>query len=109
MPQLIGEELITILPFLALLALATSVLGWSRRTTVLIGWVGSALLFAALHLPTYDWNILQCLVLIGLSRLVLTLAYFVTKNLWVSSGAHILNDWIMLGLPLVVLGGAAAV
>jgi len=27
------------------------------------------------------------------ARVILTLAYAVTRNLWVSAGAHILNDW----------------
>ncbi|SFF57560.1 hypothetical protein SAMN05216566_13322 [Aureimonas phyllosphaerae] len=29
----------------------------------------------------------------GTARLVLTAAYLRTGNLWVLSGAHILNDW----------------
>jgi membrane protease YdiL (CAAX protease family) len=33
------------------------------------------------------------LVGIGFARVILTLAYIVTRNLWVSAGAHIINDW----------------
>ncbi|MGD9812090.1 MAG: CPBP family glutamic-type intramembrane protease, partial [Sphingobium sp.] len=54
-----------------------------------------------IHLPTYNWNILQCLILIGGARLVLTLAYIKTKNLWVCTGAHILNDWATFGLAIL--------
>ena len=57
--------------------------------------VVSTLWFAALHLPTYDWNVLQCLGIIGTARIVLTLSYLVTRNLWVSVGAHIINDWTL--------------
>ncbi|AIT78678.1 CPBP family intramembrane glutamic endopeptidase [Novosphingobium pentaromativorans] len=100
-PQLIGEELISIVPFLALLYYLTRKFGLSRRTAVIIAWLATAVWFAAIHLPTYNWNILQCLILIGGARLVLTLAYLKTKNLWVSAGAHIINDWMTFTLTLV--------
>lgn len=99
--QLLGEELITILPFLALLYWLYSKVGVNRRSAVIISWVATAVMFGALHLPTYDWNVLQALLGIGLARMVLTLAYIRTKNLWVSTGAHILNDWTMFGISLL--------
>jgi hypothetical protein len=46
----------------------------------------------------------QSFVIIGSARLVLSLAYMKTKNLWVSTGAHILNDWSLLGLSLLGAG-----
>lgn len=91
--QLIGEELITILPLLAVLWLCVSRFGLSRRRALVIAVIASTLLFAALHLPTYDWNVVQCLGTIGTARLVLTLAYVLTRNLWVSVTAHVANDW----------------
>lgn len=100
-PQLIGEELITIIPFLALLYLLTQKLGVPRRTAIIAAWLITAVWFAAIHLPTYNWNILQCLIVIGSARLVLTLAYLKTKNLWVSAGAHIINDWTTFAIVLV--------
>lgn len=92
-PQLIGEELLGVLPFLAVLWLCVTHLGLSRRVGIWIGLIVSALIFGAAHLPTYDWNWGQALIGIGSARVLLTLAYIVTRNLWVSSGAHILNDW----------------
>jgi hypothetical protein len=62
------------------------------------------LVFGALHLPTYDWNLVQCIVIIGTARMVLTLAYIVTKNIWVSTGAHVINDWLLLGMALLGAG-----
>ena len=91
--QLLGEELFTVLPFLAVVYLCYSRAGFSRGGSVLIAWLLSALLFGLMHLPVYDWNLLQCVVVIGSARLVLTLAYIKTKNLWVSYGAHLINDW----------------
>lgn len=99
-PQLLGEEVITLLPFLAMLQWLTHSPGWGRRRAVLFAWLGTAVLFGLLHLPTYDWNWVQCIVVIGGARLVLTLAWIKTKNLWVSTGAHIANDWILFGMAL---------
>lgn len=100
--QLFGEELITILPFLALLWFLHAKAGLSRNAAVLVAWLLSAIAFGLLHLPTYDWNIIQCLLVIGTARLVLTLAYIWTKNIWVSTGAHIINDWAILGATVLL-------
>ncbi|MEG3615392.1 CPBP family intramembrane glutamic endopeptidase [Isoptericola haloaureus] len=105
-PQLVGEELLTILPFLALLYLGVTRLGWSRRATIVTAWIGTALLFGAVHLPTYDWNVVQCFVVIGTARLVLTVPYLLTKNLWVCAGAHVLNDWTLFGVGIVGAGAS---
>lgn len=92
-PQLIGEELFGILPFLAVLWLCITHLGMSRRVGIAIALVVSAIIFGAAHLPTYDWHFGQAVIGIGSARILLTLAFIATRNLWVSSGAHILNDW----------------
>ena len=91
--QLVGEEVTTVLPLLAVLWLCVSRFGLSKRAAIVIAVVVSTLWFSALHLPTYNWNILQCLGIIGTARIVLTISFLVTRNLWVSAGAHIINDW----------------
>jgi hypothetical protein len=107
--QLVGEEIMTILPFLGLLHVFVTRMKTRRATAILVAWVITAFLFAAAHLPTYGWNILQTLSGVGIARLVLTLPYIMTKNLWVSSGAHILNDWMMFTGSLFLTGiGASA-
>jgi len=100
--QLFGEEVITILPFLFLLWLGVQQLKLSRTTALLVAWLGSALLFAAIHLPTYQWNVAQALLLIGPVRLVLTLAYMKTRSIWTSTVAHVFNDWSMFTLTLLL-------
>jgi uncharacterized protein len=105
-PQLLGEELITILPFLALMALFSKHFGASRKTALVGAWLVSAVLFGLAHLPTYNWNVVQCLAIIGTARLVLTLPWIMTKNLWVSAGAHIINDWTLFGIGLLGTGAA---
>lgn len=99
--QLFGEELITILPFLAILYMLFKHGKLSRNNAVIGAWLLSAIPFALVHLPTYQWNWVQCLVVIGSARLVLTLAYIRSKNIWVSTGAHILNDWFLFTINLL--------
>jgi hypothetical protein len=96
--QLLGEELISILPFLAILALAHNLAGIGRNASVIVAWLASAAAFGLIHLPTYDWNFVQCLVVIGSARLVLTWAFVWTKNIWVSTGAHVINDWLLIAV-----------
>lgn len=105
--QLVGEELVTILPLLAVLWVCVERLKLSRVWALAIAVTVSTVWFAALHLPTYDWNWVQCLGTIGTARIVLTLAYLVTRNLWVSSIAHIANDWSLFFVAFV--GGHAPV
>jgi uncharacterized protein len=104
LPQLFGEEVVTILPFLAMLTLLSARFGVGRKGAVAGAWLISSLLFGLLHLPAYDWNLIQCIVLIGTARMVLSLAWILTKNIWVSTGAHILNDWALFTLSLVGAG-----
>lgn len=106
--QLIGEEVMTMLPFLAILYFAFSRMKWSRRNAVIAAYLASAILFGLLHLPSYNWNWIQCLLVIGTARLVLTIPYLITKNLWVSAGAHILNDWLIFGFTLFATLRAAS-
>jgi membrane protease YdiL (CAAX protease family) len=107
--QLLGEELVTVLPFLAILTWLHTKAGMGRNGAVLAAWLISAIIFGLLHLPTYNWNILQCVLVIGSARLVLTWAYVWTKNIWVSTGAHIINDWLLIAVttfaaPLATAG-----
>jgi membrane protease YdiL (CAAX protease family) len=103
-PQLFGEEVVTLLPFLALMTLLTNRFGVGRKGAIVVAWLVSSLLFGLIHLPTYDWNLLQAIVIIGTARMVLTLAWILTKNIWVSTGAHIINDWLLFGVGLLGAG-----
>jgi hypothetical protein len=108
-PQLFGEEVVTVLPFLALLHGLSNRFGAGRKGAIVGAWLITSLLFGLIHLPTYDWNLVQCIVVIGSARMVLTLPWILTKNIWVSTGAHIVNDWLLftLGLLGAVLVGSA--
>ncbi len=106
LPQLFGEELLTVLPLLAIASFLHLRLKWSRFWSLALAWVLSALWFGLVHLPTYDWNFVQCVVIIGSARLVLSLAFLKTGNVWVSTGAHVINDWTMF-LAVMLLGASA--
>jgi membrane protease YdiL (CAAX protease family) len=104
LPQLFGEEVVTLLPFLAVMTALSSRSGGGRKGAIVGAWLISSLLFGLIHLPTYDWNLIQCIVVIGSARMVLTLPWILTKNIWVSTGAHIVNDWLLFTLSLVGAG-----
>ncbi|MGC6769580.1 CPBP family glutamic-type intramembrane protease [Enterococcus sp. LJL128] len=93
--QLFGEEFLAIIPFLAVLHLMVARWQLRRKTAVIIAWIVSSVVFGLLHLPTYDWNIIQCVFLIGGSRMVLTLPYIQTKNIWISYFVHYLYDMLI--------------
>ena len=101
MPQLLGEEVLTILPFLGMMTFLFTRLHWSRNGAIVGAGLFSALLFGASHLPTYDWNMVKAFVVLGSARLILLLPYIMTKNIWVSTGTHILNDWMLFVIALL--------
>lgn len=101
-PMLIGEELITIIPFLLIMQVLFKALKLSRKTSVIIAWVLVSLFFGALHLPTYGWNIGQALLGISVARIILLFPYIKTKNMWLTIAVHILNDWFIFGIGLLL-------
>lgn len=106
--QLFGEEIFTILPFLAIMYLLHTKAGLGRKSSIILAWLITAAWFGAAHLPTYGWNFAQAFLIIGAARLVLTLAFIRTKNIAVSTGAHILNDWSGFAFALVTAAAISA-
>lgn len=98
--QIFGEELFTILPFLALLYWFRKA-GLGRKKAITFAWIITAIWFGLAHLPAYGWNIIQVILVIGVARIILTLAYIRTKNILVSTGAHVLHDWASFALVMV--------
>lgn len=103
--QLVGEELVTILPFLVVLTLVHRA-GASSSVSIGIAWLITSIAFGALHLATYEWNVAQALLVIGTARLVLTAVYIVTRNLWASIIAHVVNDWSMMVIAILAASNA---
>ena len=101
--QLLGEEIFSVLVFLAFLAFLDR--SMSRKMALSLATLGAAVIFAVVHLPTYQWHLPQALIGLVPVRIVLLLPYIMTRNIWVSTGAHVLNDWAYFGLA--VLAGSA--
>ena len=94
---MIGEEL--------LIAVFTFPLwGWlkakgmrSSRAFLISAILGS-LIFGLFHLPTYQWNWLQCILIIGLARLPFTYAWREMDSLWGGILVHYLFDILLFTL-----------
>ena len=96
--QIMGEACLSILLFAVLYKALNRAWGrsdpWVRS---LVAWLVSAFLFGMLHLPTYRWNFLQCLVIFF--SLFLGFAAFVATRSWtVLFLSHLLYD--LVGKPM---------
>ena len=102
--QLFIEELLAVLSFICIYHLASKASVSSRRALV-IALIISVLLAACVHIPTYNFNILQSLLVIGGARLGLGLAYAHAKNFWVAYLAHLLYDFVLITISLIAIIG----
>ncbi|WP_238547692.1 type II CAAX prenyl endopeptidase Rce1 family protein [Meridianimarinicoccus roseus] len=93
--QLLGEEIFTILVFLGVMAGLNRVM--SRKLALCLAALVAAIIFGLVHLPTYQGNIVQAVALVPV-RLVLLMPFIITRNIWTSTGSHILNDWTTFGM-----------
>ncbi|OZQ65527.1 hypothetical protein CA600_13790 [Paenibacillus sp. VTT E-133280] len=100
-PMLFGEELITILPFLVILAFGVKKLKLSRKSAIIVAWVVASIIFGVYHLQTYNWNLVQAILGIGIARVVLLYPYIKTKNIWTSFIVHVMNDWTLFGFAFL--------
>lgn len=98
--QIIGEEFVAIMPFLAIIQGANTV---KLPKPVWWGNLGSAFIFALLHLSTYDYNLGYVILGLAFTRVVLNWAFIKTHNMWVSFLVHFLFDSIAF-LLLAVAG-----
>ncbi|MGR6410669.1 CPBP family intramembrane glutamic endopeptidase [Staphylococcus aureus] len=92
--HLIGEELITAavcLPFLIILLKI-----FPKKVAIMIAVLLSSLTFGAIHLPTYDWNIYQSLIVISTIRLPFTFMWFKSRSILGGAIPHIVLDYIII-------------
>ena len=94
--QLLGEEIFTILILLAVFAGLDRVV--SRKAALCGGVLVASVVFACIHLPTYQWNVAQAFLGLVPVRIILLMPFIITRNIWASAGAHILNDWAIFAL-----------
>lgn len=100
--QLLGEEFLAILPFLGILQFAVQKLNWTKKKAVLFALFLSSLIFGLFHLPTYQWNWAECILVVGSSRVLMTASYVKTKNIWVSYLVHFIYDALLFSLTVFI-------
>ena len=98
--QLFGEELFKINMLLGILLLLFRRSG-NRKSAIVIATLVTALVFGLAHYAAYG-SIVQILLVQGLGGIIDMFAYLKTKNILTSYAAHLLLDFIPLGL--VALG-----
>lgn len=93
--QFIAEEIIFIIPFLFVINKVKSENKFLKTTLAIIV---SSVIFGAMHLSTYNFNILQAVLIISIIRTGLTMSYVLSKNLSVTYLIHIIYDWSLIGI-----------
>lgn len=96
--QLIGEELFKVSLLLCIMALIYH-FSENRRLSVVISTLFVMLVFGLMHLPAYNMNFIQSLLLIGLGAIFDLFPYLKTKNVTNSYIVHVLIDIVPTMLP----------
>lgn len=97
MIQFIAEEIIFIIPFLFVInKLRTK----NEKLKTLAAILVSSVIFGAMHLTTYNFNILQAVLVISIIRTGLSMSYVLSKNLTVTYLVHMIYDWVLIGIYL---------
>lgn len=98
-PMIFGEELLTfVILFIVTGLLAKS---YSYKKALTIGVIVSTLVFSLLHLPSYDWNLIQVLLIIGAIRIPFTLASLRSNSLWEGFAVHYVYDTLIFVVILL--------
>lgn len=95
--QFIAEEIIFIIPFLFVI---NKIKSHNNILKSLLAIVFSSLIFGAMHLSTYNFNVVQALLIISIIRTGLTMSYVISKNLSVTYLIHIIYDWTLIVIYL---------
>lgn len=95
--QLIFEEIQFVIPFLFIYNMFRD---RNRTLALILAWLISSEIFGLLHLQTYSYNLVQCMVMIPAVRFGITYSYVKTKNLFVAYVVHFLWDLILISLTL---------
>ncbi|MBV0929232.1 CPBP family intramembrane metalloprotease [Lentilactobacillus sp. IMAU92037] len=90
--DLMNEELLSIVIFLTIAALLIEYYHFSRRAGLGIAMLASMFIFGMLHFQTYNWNLIQMLVIIAVERLFLNATFIHSKTIWPSYLAHMVFD-----------------
>ena len=87
--QFIAEEIIFIIPFLFVInKMKTENETFKNICAIIL----SSVIFGAMHITTYNFNILQAVLIISIIRAGLSMSYVFSKNLTVTYLIHIIYD-----------------
>ncbi len=98
--NVLGEEFFKVF-ILLLLMYAIYKLTGNRNTSLIIGVIGSMIIFGLAHYDAYDGKILQILLMQGLGSIFNYFAYLKTKNIWVGYLIHLIQDLISVAMILL--------
>lgn len=91
--QFIAEEIIFIIPFLFVINKMKTENNILKTTLAILL---SSVIFGAMHLSTYNFNLLQAVLIISIIRTGLSMSYVLSKNLSVTYVIHIIYDWSLI-------------
>lgn len=103
--QLAGEEIIVLLPLIIIVALLVKKAHINQTVAVVIATILTALMFGAIHLQTYQWNLFQCFVVVALTRLPFTIVSLKSNSIITGLIGHIIYDWIIFGFMIATALG----
>lgn len=98
--QLLGEEILFFSAFFLIMKLFTNQKEPKYAFSMWLSGLTACLVFGLAHLWTYDFNIIQCIIIIGLPSIIKILLYLKTRNLWCTYLAHLFYDLMAVALTL---------
>ncbi|WP_346939973.1 type II CAAX prenyl endopeptidase Rce1 family protein [uncultured Clostridium sp.] len=93
--MLAGEEILVTLPLLIFVSLLVHKTKISQSKAVMISTIVTAIIFGAIHLPTYQWNIFQCFLVVALTRIPFTIVSLKSDSIISGIIGHIVFDWMI--------------
>lgn len=97
MVQFIAEEIIFIIPFLFVINKMDTK---NDKLKTFVAILVSSVIFGAMHLSTYNFNIVQAVLVISIIRTGLSMSYVLSKNLTVTYLVHMIYDWVLIWIYL---------
>ncbi|HDR7414408.1 TPA: CAAX amino terminal protease [Bacillus toyonensis] len=98
--QLFGENLIFISLLLGCYKLLQYVTS-HERTIIIISFLLASIIFGILHLPTYNFNLIQCIFFIGIPALPHLIVFVKYQNAHMGYWVHLNYDLMLLVLVLL--------
>lgn len=94
--SLFGEEFLFFSAFFLMLSIFTKQKKPAYYTSFIFSGLFACLVFGLSHLSSYDFNVIQCLLVIGLPSMIKILLYAKTKNLFATYTEHAVFDLLVV-------------